>query len=93
MRVLPVLLIAVALYFLFSPRVSDNDAKARLAPLPKRRSTPSTPRCNASVATASPRSTAFDMYPMARLLRTAPLNSEMVLNYIAEHVMGLPRSY
>ncbi|MBK6961436.1 MAG: acyl-CoA/acyl-ACP dehydrogenase [Gammaproteobacteria bacterium] len=35
----------------------------------------------------------FDMYPMARLLRTAPLNSEMVLNYIAEHVMGLPRSY
>jgi acyl-CoA dehydrogenase len=33
------------------------------------------------------------MYPMARLLRTAPLNSEMVLNYIAEHVMGLPRSY
>jgi acyl-CoA dehydrogenase len=26
-------------------------------------------------------------------LRTAPLNREMVLNYIAEHVMGLPRSY
>jgi len=28
-----------------------------------------------------------------RLLRTAPLNREMVLNYIGEHVMGLPRSY
>ncbi|MBQ0799742.1 MAG: acyl-CoA/acyl-ACP dehydrogenase [Porticoccaceae bacterium] len=35
----------------------------------------------------------FDLYPMARLLKTAPLNSEMVLNYIGEHVMGLPRSY
>ncbi|MGK2914270.1 MAG: acyl-CoA dehydrogenase family protein [Porticoccaceae bacterium] len=35
----------------------------------------------------------FDLYPMARLMKTAPLNSEMVLNYIGEHVMGLPRSY
>lgn len=35
----------------------------------------------------------FDLYPMVRLLRTAPLNREMVLNYIAEKVMGLPRSY
>lgn len=35
----------------------------------------------------------FDLYPIARLLKTAPLNSEMVLNHIAEHVMGLPRSY
>jgi acyl-CoA dehydrogenase len=30
---------------------------------------------------------------MVRLLRTAPLNREMVLNYIGEKVMGLPRSY
>jgi len=35
----------------------------------------------------------FDIYPLARLFKTAPLNSEMVLNYIGEHVMGLPRSY
>jgi len=35
----------------------------------------------------------FDLYPIARLMKTAPLNSEMVLNYIGEHVMGLPRSY
>lgn len=34
----------------------------------------------------------FDLYPPARLLRTALINSEMILNYIAEHVMGLPRS-
>jgi len=35
----------------------------------------------------------FDLYPMVRLFKTAPLNNEMVLNYIGEHVMGLPRSY
>jgi acyl-CoA dehydrogenase len=29
----------------------------------------------------------------ARLLRIAPLSQEMVLNYIGEHVLGLPRSY
>jgi acyl-CoA dehydrogenase len=35
----------------------------------------------------------FDLYPFARLLKTAPLNNEMVLNYIAERGMDLPRSY
>ena len=35
----------------------------------------------------------FDIYPLVRLLKTAPLNREMLLNYIGEHVMGLPRSY
>ena len=35
----------------------------------------------------------FDIYPVVRLFRTAPLNSEMVLNYIAERDLGLPRSY
>jgi acyl-CoA dehydrogenase len=35
----------------------------------------------------------FDLYPMARLLKTIPLNNEMVLNYVAEYVLGLPRSY
>jgi len=35
----------------------------------------------------------FDIYPLVRLLRTAPLNREMILNYVGEHVMGLPRSY
>jgi len=29
----------------------------------------------------------------SRLLRIAPLPQEMVLNYLAEHVLGLPRSY
>ncbi len=35
----------------------------------------------------------FDLYPIVRLRKTAPLNREMILNYIGEHVMGLPRSY
>lgn len=29
----------------------------------------------------------------ARLKRIAPISQEMVLNYLAEHVLGLPRSY
>lgn len=33
------------------------------------------------------------LWPMIRILRIAPLNNEMVLNYIAERVLGLPRSY
>ncbi|RMF18236.1 MAG: acyl-CoA dehydrogenase [Candidatus Dadabacteria bacterium] len=28
-----------------------------------------------------------------RLVRTAPISKEMILNYIAEHVLGMPRSY
>lgn len=35
----------------------------------------------------------FDLYPIARLTRTAPINREIILSYIGEHVMGLPRSY
>jgi acyl-CoA dehydrogenase len=29
----------------------------------------------------------------ARLLRIAPISQEMILNYLCEHVLGLPRSY
>ncbi len=29
----------------------------------------------------------------ARLFRLAPISEEMILNYISEHVLGLPRSY
>jgi len=28
-----------------------------------------------------------------RLMRTAPISKEMILNYVGEHVLGLPRSY
>lgn len=33
------------------------------------------------------------LYPMVRVLRVAPLNNEMILNYIADYVLGLPRAY
>ena len=29
----------------------------------------------------------------ARLLRLAPVSQEMVLNYVSQHVLGLPKSY
>jgi len=29
----------------------------------------------------------------ARLMRTAPISKEMILNFVGEHVLGLPRSY
>jgi len=34
-----------------------------------------------------------DMWFTARLLRTAPVSREMVLNFVAQHSLGLPRSY
>jgi len=35
----------------------------------------------------------IQMLAPARLLKTAPINNEMILNFIAEHALGLPRSY
>jgi hypothetical protein len=34
-----------------------------------------------------------DLWFIVRLLRTAPVSREMVLNYVAEHSLGLPKSY
>src|SRR6266540_3593188 len=34
-----------------------------------------------------------DLWGMTRVLRTAPVSREMILNYVAEHSLGLPRSY
>ncbi|WP_131766701.1 acyl-CoA dehydrogenase family protein [Candidatus Protofrankia californiensis] len=33
------------------------------------------------------------LWGLARVLRIAPLNREMILNYVAQHSLGLPRSY
>jgi alkylation response protein AidB-like acyl-CoA dehydrogenase len=30
---------------------------------------------------------------LARLLRIAPVSREMILNYVAQHSLSLPRSY
>jgi acyl-CoA dehydrogenase len=35
----------------------------------------------------------FDIWRLLRLVQTAPVPNELVRNYIAEHVLGLPRSY
>jgi len=35
----------------------------------------------------------IQFWTAARLLRTAPITKEMILNYVAEHTLGLPRSY
>lgn len=34
-----------------------------------------------------------DLYWLARLMKIAPVSHEMVLNYVAEHTLGLPKSY
>ena len=34
-----------------------------------------------------------DLWFVVRLLRTAPVSREMVLNYVAQHSLGLPKSY
>jgi alkylation response protein AidB-like acyl-CoA dehydrogenase len=34
-----------------------------------------------------------DLWGLARLLRIAPVSREMVLNFVAQHTLGLPRSY
>ncbi len=34
-----------------------------------------------------------DLWGTARLLRTAPVSREMILNFVAQHALGLPKSY
>lgn len=34
-----------------------------------------------------------DLWGITRLMRSAPVSREMVLNYVAQHSLGLPRSY
>jgi alkylation response protein AidB-like acyl-CoA dehydrogenase len=54
--------------------------------------------CDAAIQThgGNGLATEFGLVPywgMARLLRIAPINREMVLNHIAQNSLGLPRSY
>jgi alkylation response protein AidB-like acyl-CoA dehydrogenase len=35
----------------------------------------------------------LDMYNGARLLKTAPVSREMILNFVSEWDLGLPKSY
>ncbi len=33
------------------------------------------------------------MLTLARLFKNVPISREMVLNYVSEHTLGLPKSY
>ncbi len=33
------------------------------------------------------------LWGTARLMRTAPVSREMILNFVAQHTLGLPKSY
>ncbi len=35
----------------------------------------------------------IQLWDTVRLLKTAPISRELILNFVAEHVLGLPRSY
>ncbi|HEX6956434.1 MAG TPA: acyl-CoA dehydrogenase family protein [Ferrovibrio sp.] len=35
----------------------------------------------------------YELYPLVRLLRTAPVNRELCLSFIGEKLLGMPRSY
>ena len=35
----------------------------------------------------------LDIYSFLRLQRTAPVSREMILNYVGEHLPGMPKSY
>jgi alkylation response protein AidB-like acyl-CoA dehydrogenase len=54
--------------------------------------------CDAAIQThgGNGLSTEYGLMPywgLARLLRIAPVNREMILNFVAQHSLGLPRSY
>lgn len=46
----------------------------------------------AAVREAAEGLTRGTLWPFACLMRVAPGNNEMILDYIGEHVLGLPRS-
>ena len=57
-------------------------------------SRPPTRPCRPTAASATPSEYDVERYwREARLMRIAPISQEMVLIYVAEHVLGLPRSY
>ena len=55
---------------------------------------PLTRPCRPTAASATPVEYDVERYwREARLMRIAPISQELVLAYVAEHVLGLPRSY
>ncbi len=61
---------------------------------PRRPGAPPTCACRPTAASASPRSsTSSASFARRGSTTVAPISTNMVLSYIAEHVLGLPRSY
>lgn len=71
-----------------------EQANAAEYPPPTRPTTPPIARCRRSEAWAMRRSTTSSATgARPGLIRIAPISQEMILNYVSEHVLGLPRSY
>ena len=61
---------------------------------PRRPGPPPTCACRPMAASASPRSIDIERkFRETRLYKVAPISTNLILSYIAEHVLGLPRSY
>ena len=61
---------------------------------PTPRGRPPTRRCRRTAASASPRTTTSERkFRETRLYQVAPISTNLILSYIAEHVLGLPRSF
>src|SRR3989304_3053884 len=55
---------------------------------------PAGPAANiAKLAASDAALEALDISSFLRLQRTAPVSREMILNYIGEHLLGMPKSY
>ena len=52
-----------------------------------------TPACNSTAASASPTNTMWNASSARRLYQVAPISTNLILSYVAEHILGLPRSF
>jgi acyl-CoA dehydrogenase len=57
------------------------------------RSAPAIARCRPWAGSAAREFHVERYWREARLMRLAPISQEMALNFVAEHVLSLPRSY
>jgi len=72
------------------PRIQHGEAASRRKPRGRR----ATCACRPTAASASPRSTDVERkFRETRLYQIAPISTNLVLCYLAEHVLHLPRSY
>ena len=88
-------LLAYKAAWLFDPasRAASRPTPPRCSP-PTPASAPATPRCRPCGGFGYSREFHVErLWREIRLFKIAPITQEMVLNYLAEHVLGLPKSY